>query len=242
MDDKEWKRMTKEQKKAFLIESINGFMLAFKDDSVKFDLAIIHFDEPNPHIHIFYHDETFDLSRKVGLKFREELHRGEFVSYMSEQGYVLKPHGKSQKKVGKSSSKYKAEKEAERIREDARKEAEQMKQAAEQERINIIRQGQVIKERLISEGEQEQEKLISEGEKVKNAFKNNGKSDKYRKLMNGLRTTKDSIISEKQFSDISVEKGDKTGKSQNLNQSDKEYDEYYELVQMENEINRKPSL
>ena len=317
IDDEDWKKMTKKEKEVFLKHSIDGFVECFGDkkDRIVVDCAVIHEDEGNFHIHIFFHDMDFSLGDKLGLPFKEELHRGAFITYMKEQGYDLKPHESGitddeqkrikelkqqikedpenenlqtdltnlrrsikKRKGGLTSAKYKADKQAkkiieqaqmqaDKIREEAMKEVEQLKQVAEQERIEIFRQAQAIKEqlisegkqekaaaykksdqiiadaqdeknRLISEGRQEKEKLISEGKQVRNAFKANP-SDKFRKIINLLGSTKDNHPSDKQLSDLSRDLENQN--SMGFNQPEP-YAAFYEQIRMEQEIHKKPTL
>lgn len=82
--------LTREQQERFLLDSFDKFKELVGEDNVK--AAVIHWDELNPHIHIFWQPVTDDgrlcAKELFDIKFLDKLNR-EMPQYLREKGWEI---------------------------------------------------------------------------------------------------------------------------------------------------------
>ena len=163
----EWGDTTIGDQHRFLADSVEAIEQVCKKYKVKIDVAYEHRDEKNMHAHIFGHDDSFKLSKKIGLAFMNDLNHGLYVDLMKAKGWKIEPkmsnyvedtqgmneeelaeykeHRKAgRKEHGKSSKQYKSDKDIEKAEQEAGKivqEANQKLQSAEE----LMREAERIK-------------------------------------------------------------------------------------------------
>lgn len=152
----EWQAMTPDEKDKFLDDSEMVMKELLESKGLTVDFIARHKDEKNEHTHVAGHDEDFQLNDKMNrLSFYTMLNKT-FPERMRQLGYNVEnmtqydPEAtkdmdedelrdykaqhiakkKSKKQSGRSSERFKAEADAEKIREEAQAEAERLKEQA----------------------------------------------------------------------------------------------------------------
>lgn len=70
MDGMKYQEQTK-----FLNDLATITIQEYKNRGIQIDAAVVHFDEANPHVHLFGHDAQYKLGKKLNLKFFNVLNR-----------------------------------------------------------------------------------------------------------------------------------------------------------------------
>lgn len=83
--------MTPQEQDKFLEDSYETMCKVFCKYGVLVDVCVQHNDEGNPHLHMIGHDADFKLSKKLGLKFFNDLNHGMYVREMRSKGWDIAP-------------------------------------------------------------------------------------------------------------------------------------------------------
>lgn len=151
--------LSREEQLRFLDESMSVILKMLNNRGIIVDIAILHLDENNPHIHYFFHDPEYKLSKKLNLPFFKELNKTVYPVEMKKLGWDVKqleaydkdyadslPEDQKdaykaslrQKRNNRRSAKeYKADKRAEKILKQAKEQAESIISDAEKQRSSL---------------------------------------------------------------------------------------------------------
>lgn len=83
--------MTPDRQIEFLEDSYEAMNKVFYKHGLLIDVGVVHLDEGVPHMHIYGHDPDFKLSKKMNLKFYNDLNHGLYVKEMRAKGWDIAP-------------------------------------------------------------------------------------------------------------------------------------------------------